>query len=279
MKKLIFRSFLCGPSNRFDVVQRAIDCGSHVAHFDIEDSIPLAKKESVRNDIVQQLLQVTDILTAVRINSLNSAEGLKDIMSFIENNVVPDIVIVPKIESPDGIKLVSDLLKDNFKNVKIFGVIESIKGVKSLDRIIHAENHIDGLVFGSADFSKDLGRIPSALDLSYAKNEISLAANYINALAVDSPCFAIKDLSVLKDELEKAKELGFHAKIAIHPSQISLINKILSPTKEEINFATQILTETEDVEKKAGIVTVGGTMIGPPFLNIAKSIVNQESKF
>lgn len=278
MDNLFIKSFLCGPSDKFDIIKKTIQYGAHVAHFDIEDSIPLRNKQKVRRSIITQLLQKPNVLTAVRINAINTKEGLEDIMAFIHNKITPDIIIIPKVEYLDQVKLISDILRDQSGKIKIFCIIESIKGIRTLDRISHYKDHIDGLIFGAADFSKDINKIPGTLNLSYVKSQIVMAAHEIGAMAVDSPCFNIKNSNILKDELTEAVKLGFHAKIAIHPCQISLINQMMNPSEEEIDFARQIIAKMEPHKKETGIVSIQGTMIGMPFLNIAKAIIRSKNE-
>ncbi|QUJ68043.1 CoA ester lyase [Photobacterium sp. GJ3] len=269
------KSLLCGPAEKYDVVSRAIMTGASVAHFDLEDSVPLSRKSATRAAILKQLKHPIPIPTAVRINALNTQLGLEDILGFIHQNVAPDIMIVPKVESPETARIAGDILKEHFPETRIFCVIESIKALKSLDRIILEPDFIQGMIFGAADFSGDMGKVPSALDLTYAKTQIALAANQINAVAIDSPCFQIHDVLRLETECLQARALGFHGKIAIHPGQVSRINQAFAPTEHEYTFSKNILdTLTGPDEREASSIrTVGENMIGPPFIRIAEKIV------
>lgn len=271
----MYRTLLCAPPNKYDVVERAKSVNAHVAHFDLEDSVPLSQKPLVRELILNKLKENNSIPTAVRINAIDSKEGMEDILFFVNHDIAPDIIIVPKVESAECVNVVANVLKVSFPEIQMFCVIESVKALKSLDSIVRAEKHINGLIFGSADFSECMGRIPSSLDLTFAKTEIALAANQIGAYAVDSPCFNLEGDAELRNECLQARKIGFHAKIAIHPSQVPVINEVLSPTKEEFDFSKKILesTSNKSIDDGSAIAKVNKNMIGPPFVKLARKIV------
>ncbi|KAF7772081.1 citrate lyase subunit beta / citryl-CoA lyase [Pseudoalteromonas citrea] len=272
----MIKSLLCAPPNKYDVVSKSIEVNASVAHFDLEDSVPERQKEKARDLISASLLRNNQIKTAVRINAIDTKYGLEDILFFINREVSPDFFILPKVEAPESVNIVGDILRQAFPNVKLFCVIESIKALKSLDRIVNASSYIDGLIFGSADFSESMGKVPSALDLTFARTEISLAANQINAYAIDSPCFSLENINELDQECRIARRLGYHGKIAIHPKQVSLINEVFSPTQEELDFSNEVIEASERLNHKScsSISTVKSNMIGPPFIKMARKIIN-----
>lgn len=271
----MIRSFLCAPPSKFDVVNKSIEVKASVAHFDLEDSVPDSQKETARRLIYESLVKKNRIKTAVRLNAIDTKYGMEDILFFINKNISPDIFIIPKVANPEAVNIVGDILREYFPCIKVFCVIESVKSLKSLDRIINASSHIDGLIFGSADFSESMGRVPSALDLTFARTEISLAANQINAYAIDSPSFTLENNIELEDECHLARRLGYHGKIAIHPKQVPLINDIFSPTQEELDFSKRIIEVKNGFESGcSNISKIKNNMVGPPFVKVAKKIIN-----
>lgn len=77
----------------------------------------------------------------------------------------------------------------------------------------------------------------------------------------------------LKDEIESAKALGYSGKIAIHPSQVDLINELFSPSQEELDRAKAICSCLGSLELPTAIASNGGEMIGPPFAILARKLL------
>jgi citrate lyase beta subunit len=60
-------------------------------------------------------------------------------------------------------------------------------------------------------------------------------------VSIDTPYVQFKDPEGLRDQLEYLKAIGMKAKFAIHPTQIDLINEVLSPTPEEVVYYTEMV--------------------------------------
>ncbi|SGZ09390.1 Citryl-CoA lyase [Moritella viscosa] len=273
------RSFLCAPPGKFELVNKSIAYKASVALFDLEDSVPENKKKFTRELVLSQLKNKPAITTAVRINSLHTKFGLEDILGFVEAQIVPDIIMIPKVESGDDLSIVEDVLQQLRPSMGLYAVIETIKGVRKLNDIIKSPANLQGLVFGAADFSENIGRHPSTLDLTYAMNKISMAANEVGIQAIDSPCFSIDDITTLEMESNLAKRLGYQGKIAIHPHQVKPINELFGLTKKEIALSQSIIEKIgliEDLDMSR-ISKINNSMIGPPFLKLAEKLCEMES--
>jgi citrate lyase subunit beta/citryl-CoA lyase len=71
--------------------------------------------------------------------------------------------------------------------------------------------------------------------------------------------------------------MGFSSKLAIHPSQIEMINSVFTPSDEEIKKAELILKHKEDIENN-GAISIDGVMYDPPHLKWAQKIKNYLNK-
>lgn len=79
---------------------------------------------------------------------------------------------------------------------------------------------------------------------------------------VDGVFMNLKDLDALRTECQIAKELGFVGKMAIHPSQVTLMHEVFSPSSEEIEFARGLLEAYREGEARGvGAVTYRGMMV------------------
>jgi citrate lyase beta subunit len=69
---------------------------------------------------------------------------------------------------------------------------------------------------------------------------------------------------------ESSRNLGFHGKCAIHPAQIAIINKALTPTEEEVAKACQVL-----VVNRQGVGSVDGKMVDEAIARKARLILER----
>ena len=79
----------------------------------------------------------------------------------------------------------------------------------------------------------------------------------------------------MNNEAQKSKNLGFSGKGSIHPKQIHQLNKIFTPSKEEIAYANKVIKDFNNASD--GLVVVDGKLIEKPVLRTAlKTIANSK---
>ena len=93
---------------------------------------------------------------------------------------------------------------------------------------------------------------------------------YPDIAAIDTPRFDLGDPAALLEECHRSKGLGFTGKVAVHPAQISVINKVFSPEPRALENAARIMEETQG---KFGIYLVDGQMVGPPMMENARRVL------
>lgn len=268
-------SFLYTPLTMIDHIFKSHEVGADVGVFDLEDSIPDNKK-AVSRSLLHKCLSNPNFLPlkAVRINSIRCKFGLEDVLFFLENKIIPDIIILSMVESKDEISILKELLIENQPLIKIYAIIET---PKALHKIREIASVCDGLIFGSADLSTFLHVPITWENMLHARYSIAHTAAEYGIDAIDTACYILDSENVLEDECRKVKELGFHGKSAIHPKQVAIINKIFYPNKSELDYATKIIEKS--TQQDAPVFAFDGKMIGPPFIKKAKEIVNRFGQY
>lgn len=273
------RSFLFVPGNQRNKIEKAKTLNADVVVLDLEDSVPYENKEEARR-IVSESIKNTDwgkIKLCVRINSLFSKFWLQDLIEITKQG--PEIIMIPKISKKTDIKIVEKVLENieenyNINKAKIIPIIENVEGFKNLYSIATASDRIIGITFGIADFCADLGCEENEHLLNLLRFNIALAASYAKKQAIDTAYLDIKNLDMLEKEARIAKSLGFIGKICIHPSQVEIVNKVFTPSNEEIENAKRILeVYNESIKKGIGAVSLDGKMIDEAVLKKAKRIL------
>jgi (S)-citramalyl-CoA lyase len=246
--------------------------GAHVGVIDLEDGVPPSAREAARSHLATYLGTPAEAMSrAVRINPIDSLDGLRDLLFLGSQRVWPDCLILSMTPAGSHVEILRTLLDEMAPRAhpRILVTIERPDAVANLSDIA---GKVDGLIFGSADYCASLGISISGGDkLRYAQCAIVNASARYGIPAYDTACFRIESAAALEDESEQAKELGFFGKTAVHPSQIPTINRIFTPTAQQILEAKQLIRSYEDAGM--GIVRGGEGMIGPPFYKLAKKLL------
>jgi citrate lyase beta subunit len=268
------RSWLCASALNGRLLEKARSVDADIAHVDLEDSVPRPLKERARKTLIEHLGGQPAIRTAVRINSLQTIAGLRDLMFLAEHRLGPDVIILPKLSIPGDVNLARSILDEaGLDQVRIFGIVETVRTLWELRSIGHLPG-LHGLIFGAADFAADIHVQLDKADFSFIQQEIALTAHRMGAIAVDSPCFDLTHEAVLRREIEIARSLGFIGKIAIHPSQVPIINRAFGPSVQALANARRLL-RAHAKSAGAAVLRFEGAMVGPPFLRYARYLAAQ----
>ena len=112
----------------------------------------------------------------------------------------------------------------------------------------------------------------------FALFKIVLTAHAYGLRAVDCPFGDFSDELGFNHAAKSSYTMGFDGKMLIHPSQITLSNKIFSPTEKEILEAKEILAQMKLAEKKGkGAIAFNGKLLDIVSIKQAQNIVKIEN--
>jgi citrate lyase beta subunit len=252
---------------------KAGEVGADIGTIDLEDSVPALAKEEARRLILPFFAGRSPggWLRTIRINSLRTPDGLRDILALLDSGACPDALLLPKVDSAQDVLIVEELLGSRLPATVFLVVIETAAGLCAVEEIATATPRVRALVFGGADFSAELGTTMAWEHLLYARSRILVAASRAGIPAMDSPCFAIEDLEALRSDISRSQKLGFVGKAAVHPRQVAAINEGFTPSPAEVERARRIL---DVIEGRCGqIAVLDGEMIGPPAVLAARRLL------
>lgn len=223
----LFRSVLNTCALKPSQYMKARESGASMSSIDLEDSVPPAEKETARRLALPFFAGQEDygFVRALRINGIQTDDGMLDIAALRESGVRPDAILLPKVDSPSHILILESLLGERLSGVGIFPIIESPSGLCAVEEIARVSQRIWGLIFGAADFSSMIGSAQTWDNLVYARSRIVVAASSLEIPAIDAPCFDLQSEAAVWAEVERARTLGFRGKIAIHPRQVGILNQ------------------------------------------------------
>ncbi|KFG90891.1 Citrate lyase [Sphingobium herbicidovorans NBRC 16415] len=263
-------SWLFVPGDRPDRFGKACSSGAGAVILDLEDAVAPASKAEARAAVRKFLDLPRDAsrpAIAVRMNPVSTLAGLHDLAMLVELGDRLDYLIVPKAEEAAELALIGKMLAPTIDHPSIIALIESGRGVAMASQLAVASPQMAALMFGAADYAADLGKSVARYRPDFARTTIVNAAAAGGIAALDSPWFDTKDASGLAEECAASMALGFHAKAAIHPSQIDEINRAFSVSDADRDLARRYIAASVE-----GVALVDGKMVDVAMLNWARRI-------
>ncbi len=260
------RAYLFVPADRPERHAKARASGADVVIVDLEDAVAPEAKVCAREALAAQLDQAAPLV--VRINAAGTPWFEDDLELCRHPGVAA--VMLPKAE---GIDAVCTVVETTYKDV--LPIIESARGLQDMHSIARVPGVIR-LTFGSVDLALDLG-IDCAPDggeteLLAFRSQMVLASRLAGLAApVDGVSTAIDDLHRLQADTERARRLGFGAKLCIHPKQVLAVQAVFTPTPERLDWARRVCEAFASAGGAA--VAVDGQMVDLPVVQRARAVL------
>jgi citrate lyase subunit beta/citryl-CoA lyase len=265
-------------------MQKAAGSDADELVLDLEDGCPVSKKAAARATLVLALntIDFRGKVRAFRPNNARSRFFLDDLLQVVgEAGAAVDTIVLPKVEGPDEVVFVDRLLghlelkhRLPLGRIRIEALIESAQALLRAEAIAKASRRLASLIFGVADYAGDVGAREIGKDefsvFHYPKSHIVAAARAAGIDAIDSGTIRFRDLDQCRADAAMAAALGFDGKWAIHPGQVDVINKVFTPTPEEVERARQIFAEYDKADSSTveGDIVVGDEMVDAATLRI-----------
>jgi citrate lyase subunit beta/citryl-CoA lyase len=268
MHELLPRSYLFVPGNRPERFDKACAAGADAVIIDLEDAVPAAQKAAARNAVAAWLAPAKPVL--LRINSTDS-EWFGDDLELCKQPGVAGIVL-PKAEFPEQLQQLATACPA----LALLPLIETAQGFYNALPLARCLG-VQRLLFGSIDFQLDLGIEGDDDALLYFRSQLVGLSRLAGIQApVDGVTTALDDPAQLQSDTQRARLLGFGAKLCIHPAQIAAVNLHFSPSREEQAWAERVLAAAEAAQGAA--VALDGKMIDRPVILRAQKITVQASR-
>jgi citrate lyase subunit beta/citryl-CoA lyase len=263
------------PGDRPELMRKAPATGADTIVFDLEDAVAPGRKAEAREAVRAVLSDPEfdpDAEVCVRVTGTETYRDLEVLAD--DGDATFDAVMFPKAESADAVEHLGDQLREQDRSVPVIALIETARGVLHAEAIADARP-TDALAFGAEDLSADLGatRTDEGTEVLYAREKTVTAAAAAGVDAIDTVYTDFGDEAGLAKETRFAATLGYDGKMAIHPSQVSVINEAFTPDDEAIAWAQRVLAAREEAAAEdRGVFEVDGEMIDAPLIARAERV-------
>lgn len=278
------RSWMFVPAHRQKMIDKSLDLDLDVAIIDLEDGTPTGEKETGRQLVAEALDRpVGGPLRYVRVNTKASGLQEGDVRAVTRRGA--DGIVVPKVESPDDLKDIIDLLDQEEAgagltplSIGMVAMIESAASVIRAPEIASASVRLTALMFGGEDFALDMGMFSvkgaGGSEQAYARSAVAIAAASRRLVAIDRIYVDFRNPDGLREDAVRGREFGMSAKSLIHPDQIAITHDVYSPSDEDVAFAREVVEAVDAAgEDHAGPIGVQGKMVDAPVVERARRIL------
>ncbi|MGB1287644.1 MAG: HpcH/HpaI aldolase/citrate lyase family protein [Aggregatilineales bacterium] len=279
------RALLFMPGNSRRKIEKGAGMAVDSIIMDLEDAIAFNQKVAARQVVTDALREVdfgrSEVL--VRVNMVIPGWLFaEDIAATVDAQ--PDGYVLPKIESPEQIQWVSELLmvaeaRNGWErdSIRLIAIIETAKGIVNLKEIAQSDPRLDALIFGAEDLAGDIGaqRTPAGWEVFYARSAVVTHAKAFNLQAIDTVYIDLTaPPEAIREETTLALQMGYTGKLAIHPKQVAPIQEVFTPTPDEIQSA-QALIDAHQTQQAAGtgVFEYEGKMIDMPMVRAAMTVI------
>lgn len=251
------------PADRPERFEKAA-AAADVVILDLEDGVAVADRPAARDALINTPLDPAR--TVVRLNPAITADHPLDLEAVAQTAYTT--VMLAKSEHADHVAALAPL------NVVV--LVETPLGALNVAELMRPANVVAAM-WGAEDlFAATWGTNNRWPDGSYrdvaqhVRSQTLLAAKAFGRMALDSVYLDIKGLDGLRAEADDAVAVGFDAKVAIHPTQVSVIREAYKPTDEQVRWARAVL---ELAARERGVFQFEGAMVDAPVLRRAERIV------
>jgi citrate lyase subunit beta/citryl-CoA lyase len=259
-------SYLFVPATRPELISKAFSSGAHAVIVDLEDAVAPADKPRARANVQQWLTENPKRKVLVRVNGRTTEWFTDDLDVALHPGI--SAVVVSKSETAADLSC--------FTDKPLLPLIETALGFSKMAEIA-AHPNVQRLIFGTYDFMTDLGigSHPDAL-LSFKSQFVLLSRLQGLLPPVDGVMARLDDRDAWGKEALYSRQLGFGAKLCIHPAQVAIVNAAFMPSDDEYRWAHSVLNAVIGGE---AIAVVEGQFVDRPVVARARAIVEARKSF
>jgi len=266
---------------------KALEYGADGLTLDLEDSVPAAEHDAARAYIGDFLDSAPPDTVFVRTVSVGRPEFPGDLDAVVRPGLAG--LVLPQVEDADEVRAAGELLGALERerglepgSVRLMPAAESARAVRRLYDIVTASPRVIGTNFNGApggDLCRDLGSSPAqdGPELLYVRSKVLFDARAAGLeVILDSVFVDLENEEGFERDTELGRRMGYTGRTAIHPRQIPVINRVHTPSAEELDEARSLLDAFRAAEADGfGAIRHRGKLVDYAMVRHAERILSR----
>ena len=279
----IRRSWLFLGGTDVDALIAAADSGADVLIHELED-FTAPDQRPVARAIAPRVLAAwkeRGIIAGVRVNPFVDC-GREDLTAVMPG--APDVVMLPKVGEPAHVAELDQAISSAERaagidtgSTELVPNIELARGLIRTFDICKASPRVSAALVASEDMATDLGaeRGQDGEELKYVRARFHVECVAAGVVSIDAPYTWTDDAGV-EQEARHARRLGYKAKSAVDPGHAAVINRVFTPSEDEVEEARRIVEAFEAAQARGdGRAELNGSLIETPIYRNARQLLDR----
>jgi citrate lyase subunit beta/citryl-CoA lyase len=243
------------------MLEKAARAGADALILDLEDSVPPDEKHAARELVAANIpgLNEKEQRVWVRINKSIYLYDFEDLLAVVGPGL--EGIFISKPDGPEDVHTASSMIAEaesrNGLEVGSINLIPLLESARSMQLCFEIAGipRVAALV-GSAGKNGDSARAlslvwsPDRREALYLKSRVVMAARAAGKLPIGGLWHQVKDLEGQEEASRLDRQLGMTGELILHPGQVEVVNRVYSPTAEEIAYYRGMIEALE--KAKAG---------------------------
>ncbi len=277
------RSYLYVPGDQPAKLAGAAGRGADALVLDLEDAVTPGRKAGARA-LVGAHLRGLEPGAGPQLWVRVSTEELED---DVEAVLTPSLdgLFVPKAD-PEQVARADAMLSRleaerglPDRSVRVIPLVEHAEGLRDAAAVA-AHPRVDRLGLGEADLAADLGLVPGPEreELWPYRAQVVLASTLARCGRPVGPVETdLRDADLLEHGTRRLLRQGFRARTTLTPAQVAVVNRVLTPSADEVARATAIVAALEAAARSGSGVAVDadGRIVDEAVVRSARDVLSR----
>lgn len=266
------------PASSLKMIEKAAASDADIIMLDLDDAVVYEDESKLhaQRTLVEAMSRVdfAGKEVVVRVNSTDTPWWKKDIQACAEAGIAT--IMPPKADTAEDLIEVVRFLDTvpAARDMTMWPMIETTGAVIHCEDIAAKVPRLTGLCFGIGDYTVSVGAhfVDTPDRVVYPLSKMVCVARY-HGLVPLAPAVAFSNMnrdSIIDEWGSFLRRLGYEGALVVHPRHVPLINRIFSPSREEIDAALEMrdaIAQARAANKAA--VIIGGKLIEKVNIDIA----------
>jgi citrate lyase subunit beta/citryl-CoA lyase len=280
------RSWLFAPGDSERKMEKATAGSADIVIFDLEDAVANEEKPKARTMVLNFLKAQSSGHERlwVRINPLDGPHAVADLAAIVPGR--PGGIMLPKARGRADVELLNNYLTAlevasgiEQGSIKVIALVTETAEAMFTTGDYKDAPRLIAMTWGAEDLADALSagenRNPDgsyAFTYLLARSLCLIGAATAGVLPIETIQGDFKDLDGLRKRAEQVRRDGYRGMLAIHPTQVDVINAAFTPSAEEVAAAQEIV---DLFAANPGVGAIGhkGGMLDRPYLARAQTVL------